>query len=140
MFGFDLIDAGRLYTRYFHERYRQLNLTQCRALLVLAQNQGITQSRLAQLIALDSAALGRVLDRLEVSRWATRHPHPGDRRARSLVITEEARALLPFMWNVVAESQRDAPHGFSIEEKQILMNALERVLANLRRCAADTVI
>src|ERR1700722_19602904 len=132
MIGFDLIDAGRLYSRYFNERYRQLNLTHCRALLALAQNQGITQSRLAQLITLDSAALGRILDRLEVSRWAKRHPHPGDRRARSLVITEEARALLPFMWSVVAESQRDALHGLSVEEKQVLMSALERVLANLR--------
>jgi len=135
MLGFDLIDAGRLYTRYFHERYRQLNLTQCRALLALAQNQGITQSRLAELITLDSAALGRILDRLEVSRWARRHPHPGDRRARSLVITEEARALLPFMWSVVAESQREALRGFSTEEIQFLMSVLERVLANLRLCA-----
>jgi MarR family transcriptional regulator, transcriptional regulator for hemolysin len=132
MIGFDLIDAGRLYSRYFNERYRQLNLTHCRALLALAQNQGITQSRLAQLITLDSAALGRILDRLEVSRWAKRHPHPGDRRARSLVITEEARALLPFMWSVVAESQRDALEGLSVQEKQILMSALERVLGNLR--------
>jgi MarR family transcriptional regulator for hemolysin len=132
MIGFDLIDAGRLYTRYFHERYRRLSLTHCRALLALAQNQGITQSRLAELIALDSAALGRVLDHLEDSRWAKRHPHPEDRRARSLVITDEARALLPFMWSVVAESQRDALHGFSAEERQFLMSALERVLANLR--------
>jgi DNA-binding MarR family transcriptional regulator len=87
------------------------------------------------MIALDSAALGRILDRLEVSRWARRHPHPGDRRARSLVITEEARALLPFMWSIVAESQRAALRGFSTEETQFLMSALERVLANLRLCA-----
>src|SRR5580704_17780235 len=134
MVGFDLIDAGRLYTRCFQERYRQLNLTQCRALLALAQNQGITQSGLAQLVAVDSAALGRILDRLEVSRWAKRHPHPGDRRARSLVITEEARALLPFVWSVVTESQRDALQGFSVDEMQFLMSALKRVLANLRLC------
>ena len=132
MFGLDLIDAGRLYSRYFHERYRQLNLTQCRVVLALAQNQGITQSGLAQLVSLDPTALGRILDRLEISGWAERHSHPGDRRARSLVITAEARALLPFMWSVVAESQRDALHGLSIEEKQILVSALERVLANLR--------
>jgi hypothetical protein len=75
-----------------------------------------------------------ILDRLEVSRWAKRHPHPGDRRARSLVITEEARALLPFVWSVVTESQRDALQGFSVDEKQFLMSALKRVLANLRLC------
>jgi DNA-binding MarR family transcriptional regulator len=135
MFGFDLIEAGRLYTRRFHERYRRLNLTHCRVLLALAQNPGITQSQLAQLVALDPAALGRILDLLEASRWARRHPQPGDRRARSLVITEEALALLPVMRNVVSESQRDALEGFSAEETQFLMNALERVLANLRLCA-----
>jgi MarR family transcriptional regulator, transcriptional regulator for hemolysin len=132
MFGLDLIDAGRLYSRCFHERYRQLNLTQCRVLLALSQNPGITQSRLAQLVALDPTALGRILDRLEDSRWAKRHPHPGDRRARSLAITEEARALLPFMWSVVTDAQRDALDGLSVEEKKILMRALERVLENLR--------
>jgi MarR family transcriptional regulator for hemolysin len=132
MVGFDLIDAGRLYTRYFHERYRQLNLTHCRVLLALAQNPGITQRQLAHLIALDPTALGRILDLLEASRWAKRLPHPGDRRARSVVITEEARALLPVMRSIVSESQRDALHGLSCEERQILMNALERVLANLR--------
>jgi MarR family transcriptional regulator for hemolysin len=135
MFEFDLIDTGRLYTRCFHERYRQLNLTHCRALLALAQNLGITQNRLAQLIALDSAALGRILDRLESGGWVRRHPHPGDRRARSLVITEAARELLPTMWSAVTELQRDALLGFSAEEEQILIGALERVLANLRLCA-----
>jgi DNA-binding MarR family transcriptional regulator len=135
MFGFDLIEAGRLYSRCFHERFRQLNLTHCRVLLALAQNPGITQRRLAQLVALDPTALGRILDLLEASRWAKRQSQPGDRRARSLLITEEAQALLPVMRNVVNESQVDALQGFSAEEKQNLMSALERVLANLRRRA-----
>ena len=34
--------------------------------------------------------------------------------------------------SVVTEAQRDALDGLSVEEKQILMSALERVLANLR--------
>jgi MarR family transcriptional regulator for hemolysin len=135
MLEYDLIDTGRLYSRCFHERYRQLNLTHCRALVALAQNQGITQSRLARLIALDSVELVRILDRLESGGWVKRHPHPGDRRARSLFITYEARTLLPVMWSVVTELQRDVLLGFSTEEEQILISALERMLANLRLCA-----
>jgi MarR family transcriptional regulator, transcriptional regulator for hemolysin len=135
MFGFELFDAGHLYARYFHGRHRQLKLTHCRALLALAQNPGITQSRLAGMIALDSAALGRILDRLEASRWVKRLPYPGDRRARSLAITEEARALLPFTRSVVTELESDALRGFSAEEKEILMSALERVVANFRLSA-----
>jgi MarR family transcriptional regulator, transcriptional regulator for hemolysin len=107
-------------------------------LLALAQNQGITQSRLARLIALDSVELARILDRLESGGWVKRRPHPGDRRARSLLITDEARTLLPVMWSVVTELQRDVLLGFSAEEEQILMNALERMLANLRLCAGAT--
>src|ERR1700733_3730678 len=133
MLEFDLINAGRLYARRFHERYRQLNLTHCRALLALAQNQGMTQSALGRLIAFDSVALGRILDNLEASRWIRRQPHPGDRRAHSLVITEGARELLPAMWNAVAELERDALLGVSAGEKQILMSALQRMLGNLRQ-------
>jgi MarR family transcriptional regulator, transcriptional regulator for hemolysin len=136
MFEFDLIDVGRLYTRCLHERHRQLNLTHYRALLALAQNGRITQSRLAGLIALDCVTLGRILDRLEANGWAKRHPHPWDRRARTLVITEEARAFLPVMPSVVTELQHDALRGFSAEEKQLLTSSLERMLANLRLCTA----
>jgi MarR family transcriptional regulator, transcriptional regulator for hemolysin len=135
MLEFDLINMGRLYSRCFHERYRHLNLTHCRVLLALVQNQGITQSRLARLIALDSVELARILDRLESGGWVKRHPHPGDRRAHSLFITDEAQTLLPVMWSVVTELQRDVLLGFSAEEEQILMSALERMLANLRLCA-----
>ena len=135
MLEFDLINAGRLYTRCFHERYRQLNLTHCRVLLALAQNQGMTQSALGRLIAFDSVALGRILDNLEASRWIKRQAYPGDRRAHSLVITAEARELLPALWSVVAELERDALLGVSAGEKQILMSALQRMLGNLRQCA-----
>ena len=135
MLEFDLINAGRLYARCFHERYRRLNLTHCRALLALAQNQGMTQSGLGRLIAFDSVALGRILDRLEASSWIKRQAYPGDRRAHSLVLTEEARELLPALWSAVAELERDALRDVSAGEKQILMSALQRMLGNLRQCA-----
>jgi MarR family transcriptional regulator for hemolysin len=137
MLEFDLINAGRLYNRRFHERYRQFNLTHCRALLALAQNQGMTQSALGRLIAFDSVALGRILDKLEASSWIKRQAHPGDRRAHALVITEEARELLPAMWNAVAELERDALLGVSAGEKDILMSALQRMLGNLRRAGHE---
>jgi MarR family transcriptional regulator for hemolysin len=74
--GFSLIDVGRLYARRFEQRSRELalDLTQCRALIVLAQNKGITQQRLAELTALDPAALGRFLDRLEGRKLVKRRP------------------------------------------------------------------
>jgi MarR family transcriptional regulator, transcriptional regulator for hemolysin len=132
--GFSLIDAGRLYTRRFEERSRDLalDLTQCRALIVLAQNQGITQQRLAELTALGPAALGRILDGLERRRLVNRRPRTGDRRARSLAVTQEAAALVPIIWGLITESHVEALKGLSTGERRVLMKALDRVLVNLR--------
>jgi DNA-binding MarR family transcriptional regulator len=131
---FSLIDAGRFYTRRFEERSRDLalDLTQCRALIVLAQNPGITQRRLAELTKLNPAALGRILDRLERRKLIKRHPRVGDRRARSLAVTEEATAVLPIIWGLVTESHVEALKDLSNGERRVLMKALERVLMNLR--------
>jgi len=95
--GFSLIEAGQLYARRFEERSRNLALdfAQSRALLVLAENEGVTQQRLSELTAIASPWLVRILDRLEVMGLAQRRPHLADRRARSLAITEDAREVLP---------------------------------------------
>jgi hypothetical protein len=47
--GFTLLDAARRYRRHFEERSRELALdyAQCRALITLAENKGVTQRRLA---------------------------------------------------------------------------------------------
>jgi MarR family transcriptional regulator, transcriptional regulator for hemolysin len=132
--GFSLFEAARLYTRGFQKRSRALalDLMECRALVTLAQNEGVTQRRLAELIAVDTAALVRILDRLEAWGWTERRPCPGDRRARSLAITPRGGALVPLIWNIVKESQLAALAGLSRHETLLLAKALERVRANLK--------
>jgi MarR family transcriptional regulator for hemolysin len=131
--GFSLSEAGQLYARRFEERSRSLALdfAQSRALLVLAENEGITQQRLSQLTAITSPWLVRILDRLEVLGLAQRRPHLADRRARSLAITEEAREVLPLLRNIIGDSLREALTGLSTQETAILAKALHRVIANL---------
>lgn len=132
--GFSLFEAGRLYIRDFRKRSRALalDLMQCRALVTLAQNEGVTQRRLAELMAIDAVALVRILDRLKACGWTERRPRPGDRRARSLAITPRGRALVPIIWKIVKESQLAALAGLSGHETLLLAKSLERVLANLK--------
>ena len=131
--GFSLSEAGRLYARSFEKRSRNLALdfAQCRALLVLAENEGVTQQRLSELTAIASPWLVRILDRLETMGLAERRPRLADRRARSLAITADARAMLPLLRNIVGESLREALRGLSTDEMTILVKALDRVIANL---------
>jgi MarR family transcriptional regulator for hemolysin len=144
--GFSLSEAGRLYARRFEERSRNVGLDfgQSRALIGLAENEGVTQQRLSELTAIASPWLVRILDRLEVMGLAERRPHLADRRARSLAVTEDARRqVLPLLWNIVGETLREALTGLSTKEIAILAKALHRVIANLsaldRATATDSV-
>jgi len=84
-----------------------------------------------ELTAIASPWLVRILDRLEGVGLVARRPHLAGRRARSLAITEDARAVLPLLWNIVGESLREALRGLSTDETAILAKALHRVIANL---------
>src|SRR5258708_8827214 len=131
--GFSLSEAGRLYARRFEERSRNVGLDfgKSRALIVLAENEGVTQQRLSELTAIASAWLVRTLDRLEVMGLAERRPHLADRRARSLAVTEDARQVLPLLWNIVGETLREPLTGLSANTIAILPKALPPLIPTL---------
>jgi DNA-binding MarR family transcriptional regulator len=139
--GFSLSEAGRLYVRSFERRSRNLALdfAQSRALIVLAENEGVTQQRLSELTAIASPWLVHILDKLEAKGLAQRRPRLADRRARSLAITADARTAVPLLWGIVGESLREALRGLSADETAILIKALHRVIANLSTLDSGTV-
>jgi DNA-binding MarR family transcriptional regulator len=100
-------------------------------LSVPAENEGVTQQRLSELTAIASPWLVRTLDRLETIGLARRHPSRAGRRARSLAITEDARAMLPLLWHIVGESRDEALRGLSTDESVILAETLQGQIANL---------
>jgi DNA-binding MarR family transcriptional regulator len=77
------------------ERYMKLNHTDMRAIrfLVAAHNQGVvaTPGSLATYLGISSAATTKLLDRLERGGHILRSPHPTDRRALAITVTEHTR-------------------------------------------------
>lgn len=75
-------------------RYMKLNQTDMRALhyLIVAQNTGqaVTPGALAQHLRISSASTTKMLDRLERGGHVVRSPHPSDRRALVITITEDS--------------------------------------------------
>jgi MarR family transcriptional regulator for hemolysin len=133
--GFRLDEVARLYTRRFEQRAQTLSLqlAQCKALVLLAQNEGVSQTRLSQISQIDPVRLVRILDRLEAVGWAQRRRQPGDRRARSLAVTENAKPALKLIWNVISDTYIEALQGVSIEEIGTMMKVLTRVHSNLSK-------
>lgn len=131
--GFTLEEAARLYVRRLEQRARDFALEPmaCKTLLVLAENAGVTQQRLAELTLLEPVAVGRILERLEAKGLVSRRRLAGDGRAWSVALTREAVSLLPRLWQVAKESLSEALTGVSTAEKRVLKDALQRVLQNL---------
>ena len=134
--GFRLDEVARLYTRRFEERAQTLSLqlAQCKALVLLAENEGVSQTRLSQISEIDPARLVGILDRLEAGGWAQRRRRPGDRRVRSLAVTENAKPLLQLIGNVIGETYIEALQGLSIDEIAIMVKVLTCVHSNLSAC------
>src|SRR6195256_7093342 len=94
--GLLLHDVARLLKKRFEQNSRGSGLTrsQWQVLTYLAQNEGINQARLAELIEMEPITLGRIADKLETLMLITRNPHPTDRRRRILHLMPAARSRL----------------------------------------------
>jgi MarR family transcriptional regulator for hemolysin len=131
--GFLLHDVARLLKKRFEQNSRRSGLTrsQWHVLTYLAQNEGINQARLAELIEVEPITLGRIVDRLEAMGLIKRDPHPTDRRTWLLHLVEAARPKLEQIREFGDVTHEEALAGVSEDDGQRLLKTLEAMKANL---------
>ncbi len=136
-FGFLLRDVSRRYVSRFEHRAREISLTlpQCKVLVRLDRNQGVSQARLAELAEIEPMTMVRILDRMERDGWLERRPDPADRRARRLYLTKGASPLLDEIWRLADLTLAETFAGISKSRRDAFIALLERIHANV--CALD---
>lgn len=134
-FGFIIHDVARLLRTTFDRRVKALGLTRSQwwVLNHLFRHNGITQTELAELLEIEKATLGRLLDRLEANGWIRREGHSGDRRAKCVFLTEEVEPAMKSMREAAAQLRRDALSGLSPTQAEQFIDSLLRLKANLVR-------
>jgi MarR family transcriptional regulator for hemolysin len=100
-------------------------------LVLLAENEGVSQTRLSEISEIDPARLVGILDRLEADGWVQRRPRPGDRRVRTLALTENAKPVLRLIWSVISETYIEALQGFSTDDIVTVVKLLACIHSNL---------
>ena len=92
--GFLISDVARLMRTAFDRRVRALGLTRSQWLVInrLHRRPGATQSELAEMLEVEKATAGRMVDRMEKKGWVVRRADAGDRRVNRLHLTQEATA------------------------------------------------
>ena len=133
MLGFLLHDVARLLKKRFEQNSRGSGLTrsQWQILAYLAQNEGINQKGLAELLEIEPITLGRIVDRLEATGLIERNPHPTDRRAWLLHLMPAARPKLDQVRELGDVTRREALAGVSEDDRLNLLKTLQALKANL---------
>ena len=131
--GFLLHDVARLLKKRFEQNSRGSGLTrsQWQVLTYLAQNEGINQAGLAELIEIEPITLGRIIDKLEILRLIKRNPHPTDRRRWLLHLQPAAHSRLRQAGEYGDVTRREALAGVSEDDRQHLLRTLEMLKENL---------
>jgi DNA-binding MarR family transcriptional regulator len=85
---------------HFGELAAQYKLTavQAKVLLVLQPETAMTMRSIAAALEYDASNLTGVVDRLEEMGAVRRQPHPGDRRAKGVVLTAEGQRMRRAFW------------------------------------------
>ena len=130
-FAFLLHDVARLLKKRFEQNSRGLTRSQWQVLAYLAENQGINQARLAELIEIEPITLGRIVVRLETMRLIKRNSHPTDRRRWLLHLMPAARARLERARKYDDVTRSEALAGVSEDDRQHLLKTLQALKENL---------
>jgi DNA-binding MarR family transcriptional regulator len=131
--GVVISDVARLIRTAFDRRVRELGITRAQWLLLtrLHRHPGVSQSELAELMEVERASAGRMIDRMEANGWIERRAQNGDRRVKRVYLTEEAERVHRRIWRVAEDTVENALSDLSSAEAAQLMRLLGRVKATL---------
>jgi MarR family transcriptional regulator for hemolysin len=137
--GVVISDVARLLRTAFDRRVRRLGITRAQWLVLtrLHRHPGASHSELADMMEVEKATAGRMIDRLVANGWVERRREPNDRRVKRVYLTPEAERVHKRIWGVAEATVEDALAGLSVPESRQLMTLLQRVKQTLVSAVDD---
>jgi MarR family transcriptional regulator for hemolysin len=131
--GFLMHDVSRLRRTVFDEFMKPLGVTRSQwwVLAYLSRQDGMIQSDLADTLELGKAALGGLIDRLEMSDFLQRKADASDRRVKRIYLTEKGVKIIKEMRNSNHEMSERILDGLSHPDRKKLSDMLALIKKNL---------
>lgn len=135
--GYVLSDVARLIRTVFDRRVRDIGLTRAQWLVLtrLYRRPGASQTELADMLEIDRASAGRMIDRMQKNGWVERHADSEDRRINRLYLTADARRAHKDMWTIAETTVDDALAPLSSTEREQFTRLAARVKGQLQSMA-----
>ncbi len=137
--AFLIQDASRLQRTVFDRRVRKLGFTRAQWLVLrrLESQPGVSQSELAEMLEVEKATAGRLIDRLEENGWLERRPHASDRRINRIYLTEAGKKIHDTIGPIAEAMVEEELSGLNREERERLADLLIEVKRRLQEMAEE---
>lgn len=131
--GFFFGLVARQYLSFFDKYLSELNINQNQLwiLLVLCQEQNISQERIASLLRVNGATVTRELENLEKRNLIMRKTDENDRRRKLVSLYNKGFEMLESVQDVDWETESKLLNYFSIEELYILKFLLKKIIITI---------
>lgn len=131
--GVVISDVARLLRTEFDRRVRRLGITRAQWLVLtrLHRRPGASHSELAEMMEVEKATAGRMIDRLVANGWVERRTERSDRRVKRVYLTREAERVHKRIWRVAEDTVESALADLSRLESKQLMALLQRIKKTL---------
>ena len=106
---FQLTKASQAGTGFWANQVKHLGVTASQAMLLnfLGEEDRILSRSLGQKLQISSATMTGILDRLEKLALVERQPHPDDRRAILICLTDLGRSAAEEIHSIMVKANRD---------------------------------
>jgi MarR family transcriptional regulator, lower aerobic nicotinate degradation pathway regulator len=139
--GFLLAKAHQRGVALFTEEIGRYDLTppQFGVMAFLWQHDGLTQSELTEKTQIDRTTIGGLIDRMARSGLVERRPHPQDRRAHLIFLTDYGKGLAPELTSIANQTLDRFTAGLTDQDKQQLIRMLEILRGDKKAYATPSI-
>jgi MarR family transcriptional regulator, transcriptional regulator for hemolysin len=135
---FELSDVARAMRTFIDQCAREHGMTRAQwgALVRLERQEGMTQAELADSLEIQPISLVRLIDRLCDAGQVERRPHPRDRRANRLYLTDKGRSTLIRLTPFGRDMASDILASLDEADVVDLLQKLLVIKGNIRQASA----
>lgn len=128
--GMTIGEVSRCWRAKLDERLRPLGLSQSRwmvLLLLSKRGDGIVQKALAEWLGIEGPTLVRILDRMTEDGWIERRESLTDRRAKTVHLTGQSRAIIAQINKVAAKLRNELLANIPQADLDTCMRVLQQI-------------
>lgn len=100
-------------------------------LAILAQGKSqVTQDYLSRSLAIDKGTTARAISQLKKAGLVVRMPNPENRRQKLVSVTKKGHCLAEGLFKCFKNATEVFVQGFTAEERDIILNLMDRMISN----------